>query len=188
MGMYLSMCTLSDDSIGRVLSDPPLVWKVISPDDAEPYEEARSEMGLAEPQVAFELADGEVVETHLDKTWHGIHYMLTQSAWEGDAPLNFLLAGGIEVGDLEVGYGAARVFSSEQVTGIAGALQRLDESFLRSRFNPDEMMSLEIYPTIWDRDPKEDDPFGYCAEYFVELKSFVRRAAERKTGLLIHLS
>lgn len=157
MGMYLSLCTLSDDNIRKVLADPPLVWKVLAPDDPEPYEDARSEMAAPNPAIALNLAKGEVVDAQLDKAWHGIHYLLTQSAWEGDEPLNFLLSGGSEVGDLDVGYGTPRAFTSNQVQVIGAALQPIDRSLLRSRFNPEEMMSLDIYPTIWDRDPADDD-------------------------------
>ena len=188
MGMYLSICTLSDDNIRKVLADPPLVLKVIAPDDSELYEDARNELGAQIPALELALAKGEVVDSQLDKAWHGIHYLLTQSVWEGEEPLNFLLAGGSQVGELDVGYGPARAFSSQQVEAIALALHSIDDAFLRSRFNPDEMMRLEIYPAIWDRDPAEDDAFGYCATYFADLKSFVQRAAERKIGLLIHIS
>jgi hypothetical protein len=114
--------------------------------------------------------------------------MLTQSAWEGDEPLNFLLCGGEAVGDIDVGYGPARVFTSERVRTIHQALTPLDEAFLRGRFSPAEMMKLEIYPEIWDRDPADDDTFGYCAEYFATLKEFVARAAEKNLGLVIYVS
>ena len=36
---------------------------------------------------------------------------------------------------------------------VAAALNRLDDHALRERFAPAEMMKLEIYPEIWDRDP-----------------------------------
>lgn len=41
----------------------------------------------------------------MDKAWHGIHYLLTGTAWEGDPPLNFLVTGGREVGTEEIGIG-----------------------------------------------------------------------------------
>jgi hypothetical protein len=45
MGMCLAMCTLSDENIRRVLADPPLIWKVIAPDDPEACAEARKQRG-----------------------------------------------------------------------------------------------------------------------------------------------
>jgi hypothetical protein len=50
------------------------------------------------------------------------------------------------------------------------------------------MTKLEIYPDIWERDPKEDDTFGYCEEYFGVLKNFVEQAADHNLGLVIYLS
>ncbi len=198
--MYLAMFTLSDEHVRKVLADPPLIWKVVEQDDGEAYERARhgkpvgflarlfgSRKETKPPHQEFMLADGEVENADLDKAWHGIHYLLTQTAWEGEAPLNFLLCGGATVGDIEVGYGPARAFSAAEVKAISGALRPIDVSFLRARFNPAEMMSLDIYPQIWDRDPADDDTFGYCAEYFDSLKSFVDKASERDLGLIIYL-
>lgn len=201
MSMCLGLCTLSDENIEKVLADPPLIWKVVAPDDPEAYEGARNEppagflskiFGRSKtPTVRntdFSLADDEMADTDLDKAWHGIHYMLTGTAWEGEEPLNFLVGGGREVGDIDIGYGPARAFTSKQVQSLNAALLPIDESFLKSRFRPSEMMNLEIYPAIWDRDPAEDDSFGYCAEYFDSLKSFVAHAAERNMGLIVYLT
>lgn len=35
MGMCLGLVALSDKNIARVLQDPPLVWRVIAPDNPE---------------------------------------------------------------------------------------------------------------------------------------------------------
>jgi hypothetical protein len=201
VGMCLALCTISDENLRRVLADPPLIWKVVAPDDPEAYEESIKETSVGffaklfgkaksdeQPRPEFNLADGETADTDLDKAWHGIHYMLTQTAWEGDAPLNFLVGGGRTVGDVEVGYGPARVFSSNEAKAISAALRPLDRDFLRARFNPQEMMKLEIYPSIWDRDPADDDTFGYCAEYFDSLKTFIDETVRRNMGLVVYLS
>jgi len=202
MGMCLALCTLSDENIQKVLKHPPLIWKVIAPDDPEVYAEASREesdgfftklFGLkrqlqTEEVPHLEFAEDEVSDTDLDKAWHGIHYLLTQSAWERDGPLAFLVSGGSQVGELDVGYGPARALTSEQVRAVDEALQPVDEGFLKGRFKPGEMMDLEIYPEIWDPDPHADDAFRYCAEYFAELKSFVARAAQRKLGVVLYLS
>jgi hypothetical protein len=196
MSMCLAMCTLSDENARKVLADPPLIWKVIAPDDPEPYESARQEsggflsrlFGSRKTGPAAELKLDEVAHSDLDKAWHGIHYMLTRTAWEGDPPLNFILLGGSEVGRIDVGYGTARVFTSAEVQALHAALAPIDEALLRQRFDPPEMMKLEIYPEIWDRDPAEDDTFAYCAEYFGTLKEFVAGAAQRRLGLVFYLS
>ena len=138
--------------------------------------------------VDFLLAPGEVEATDLDKAWHGIHYMLTGTAWEGVPPLNFLMHGGAVIGDVEVGYGPARGMTAAEVKAEACALAGIDEAFMRARFDPAQMTQLDIYPGIWDRDPAEDDSFGYCMEYFGALRTFVMRTAERGAGLIISLT
>lgn len=204
MSMILELHTVSDASLARVLADPPLVWKVVSPDDDSLYDAVRAEAGAAEagffqrlfgrparakaPAVDFSLAPGEVDTIDLDKAWHGIHFMLTGTAWEGTPPLNFLMHGGVEIGDVEVGYGPARGMTGAEVKAVAGALAGIDEAFMRARFDPAQMMQLDIYPGIWDRDPADDDSLGYCMEYFSALRAFVMRAAERGAGLVISLT
>ena len=195
MGMCLVLHTIDDDSIAKLLGDPPLIWKVIAPDDPEMYASARSEgagswfsrlFGSKRQSTEAETIAGFVSEGDLDKAWHAIHYLLTKSAWGGDPPLNFLLLGGTEVGTVDVGYGPARALTSGQVREIHAALLPIDEAGLRSRFDPTEMMALDIYPAIWDREPAEEDTFAYCAEYFGELKFLLAEAEQQRLGLIIH--
>lgn len=199
MSMILGLSTLSDTSIDRVLATPALIWRIVAPDDPDILAEAlgsskkkgffarlfrltSSPRGAA---PAFDLADGEVTDTDLDKAWHGLHFLFTGSEWEGDPPLNFLASGGTEVGDVDVGYGPARVFRSSEVAAIHKALSELTEDDLRKRFKPDVMMKKNIYPSIWDRDPKDDDALGYLLEYFAVLKKFVSQAADKKVGIVV---
>jgi hypothetical protein len=200
MSMILGLNTLSDGSIDSVLAKPALIWRVVAPDDRHVHAEALGsparqgffarlfrKAASAPPPPALALADGEVSDTDLDKAWHGIHFLLTGSDWGGDPPLNFLVAGGTPVGDIDVGYGPARVFRSTEVAEIHKALGGLQEDDLRKRFQPDVMMKKDIYPTIWDRDPKDDDALGYLLEYFAVLKKFVSDAADKGLGIVVTL-
>lgn len=199
MGMCLGLSAVDDETIAKLLRDPPLIWRVLAPDDPEIYATERAEKvswfsklfgkpkSAATPKSPEEISPP-VAETDLDKAWHGIHYMLTKSAWGGDPPLNFLVLGGTEIGDVDVGYGPARAITSEVVRDIHEQLRGLTEQDLRARFDPSEMTTLDVYPTIWDRDPEEDDTFGYCAEYFQVLQAFIADAAEKKLGLIVHIS
>jgi hypothetical protein len=200
MGMVLGLAATDDETIEKLFADPPLIWKFLAPDDPEIYDGARKEQtggGLfarmfgrkpIAPPVEVAEMPRPVEEIDLDKSWHGIHYLLTKTGWEGEPPLNFLILGGEEVGSIDVGYGTARAFRSDEVSRIHEALQHIDGETLRSRFDPADMMGLEIYPEIWDRDPADDDTFGYCAEYFDDLKNFLARTTEAKLGLVISLS
>src|SRR5713226_7783659 len=62
----------------------------------------------------------------LKKAWHAIHFVLTGSPLGGDEPLNFLVSEGTPVGEVDVGYGPARVLSSQQVQALATALAAVD--------------------------------------------------------------
>jgi len=202
MSMCLGIVTLDDANIARVLKDPPLIWRVIAPDDPERYdEERRAASGpslfgrLFGRRAAAEtvtddlhLADGELVSTDLDKAWHGIHYLLTGTAWEGDPPLNFLVGGDREVGSIDVGYGPARVLTSAEVKQVRDALEDLSDEALRARFRPDDMMKKQIYPEIWDRDPKDDDTLGYLMENVSQLRGFLNQATEEKRGIVDYIS
>lgn len=113
MGMILSLVTVRDSTIQRLLADPPLVWKLVAPDDPDAYENELAASGRAASEL--ELLEGEGWQIDLDKSGHGIHYLLTGSDGEGDPPLNLLVSGGKTIGDIEVGYGPARALTSQQV-------------------------------------------------------------------------
>ena len=136
----------------------------------------------------MELTDGEGHLGDLDKPWHGIHYLLTGKSDESGTPLEFLVAGGTLVGDEDVGYGPPRVFTAAETRAIAGALAAITDDELRSRFAPDAMMRAEIYPEIWDRDPKDDDTLGYLMENVTMLRTAMATVTSRGHGLLVVLS
>lgn len=158
MGMQLSLYSLSDQRVDDLLADPPLVLDILDGEDPDAEE--------------FEL----------DKAWHAIHYLLTGSAWEGEAPLNFICQGGQEVGDIDTGYGPARALGADEVLDIANALEGIDAAVLAQRFDPEEMEKLEIYPSIWQDEP---DALEFCTGSFTAMKDFIDRTAERGDGILI---
>lgn len=133
----------------------------------------------------FGGSNGNGDELEIDKAWHGLHFLLTGTAWEGSVPLNFIVSGGEEVGD-DLGYGPARGLNSEDVKKIDTALDPLTTDELRQRFDADRMTELEIYPFGWSHDP--DGELDYLLEFFTELRAFVRRTAERRHALLVYLS
>ena len=117
MGMVLGLAATDDETITKLLKDPPLIWKLLAPDDPGMYEQARGERksgGFLARIFGRKSEDPPPADTHipapteeidLDKSWHGIHFLLTGAAWEGERPLNFLILGGEEVGDIDVGHG-----------------------------------------------------------------------------------
>jgi hypothetical protein len=202
MGMCLCLVTLSDANIDRVLRDPPLIWRVVSPDDRELFESARAEQRRGPGLIGrlfgqkreipstsdLELTATEGHEADLDKAWHGIHYLLTGTAWEGEPPLDFLVRGGRTVGTIEVGYSPARVLTAEETRRARDALRALTDEVLRARFDPDEMTALDLYPAIWDRSPESDDTLGYLMENVRILRTFLDRSVAQGHGVVILLS
>ena len=192
MGMILALTAADDETIGRILADPPLIWRLLAPDDPGPYEDERKsraswftrvfgkgESNRVEPEIESEG------ETDLDKSWHGIHFLLTGTASEGEFPLSFLIHGGAQIGDVEVGYGPARALRSSEVKEVNGALSVIDEQTLRTRFDPIKMSELGIYPEIWERDG--DEAMEYLEENFRVLTDFINRAADKNLGIVISL-
>ena len=205
MGMVAAFASVSDATLERLLADPPLVWLVLAAEHPEAYEEARKReaddakpgfvarlFGAKAPQTKspaapLTLGDGEGEAGDIDKSWHGIHFLLTGSAEEGNPPLDFLLGGGADVGDEDVGYGPARAFTSAETRAIAIALAALSDDELRRRFAPDAMMKAGIYPEIWDRDPSDDDTLGYLMEYVKVIRDTLATVTARGHGLLVYL-
>jgi hypothetical protein len=199
MSMCLGLVALSDANIARVLEDPPLVWRVIAPDDPEPYQAARAEQtkpsllsklfgGAARRLPDLEMSGDEGLSTDLDKAWHGIHYLLTGTAWEGEHPHNFLLGGGTEVGTIDVGYGPARVLTAAETREALEALRQIGDADLRARFDPKDMLAREIYPEIWARKPEEEDTLGYLMEYFETLRGFLDQVVDAGLGVVVYIS
>jgi hypothetical protein len=168
MGMIANLRRASDARIDALLSDPETVAEYLS-GDAEELDDDHADLGV-------------------DKAWHGIHYLLTGTAWEGSPPLDFLVKGGREIGDVDVGYGPARAFSSADVRDIAVALHTITREDLERRFDPAAMSKLDIYPSIWGRPREEDDTLGYLLEYYDALKNFIEGVAEQGEGLLVYIA
>jgi Domain of unknown function (DUF1877) len=188
MSMIGNFRSVSDDDIDALLERPTRIHRLLYDDEGSTSEGLvrRLVRGRQAPDEWRPSGGGE--ELDIDKAWQGIHFLLTQTDFEGDPPLNFILQGGRWVGDVDVGYGPARALTSEEVREIAAAMQPITPDMLRERFDPPTMMKLGIYPEIWDRDPADDDTLGYLIEYFDDLRAFVERTAERREGMLVYLS
>ena len=132
---------------------------------------------------------GPFADLDVDKAWHGIHFLLTGSAWGNDPPECFIVAGGREIGDVEVGYGPVRGFASTEVKQIAEILVAADEAKLRSRFDPHVMTRDEVYPAhLWKAPPQEHDVLGYLINYYKKLREFIMNAAQADEALLVYFN
>ncbi|MCG8686362.1 MAG: YfbM family protein [Desulfobacterales bacterium] len=125
-------------------------------------------------------------EIDVDKAWHGIHYLLTGKVWDASGPEAFIVSGGIEIGDVDVGYGPSRAFKSKEVKKIARRLRDIEKNKLIESCDKNNFSENEIYPEIWDEEP--ESCFGYILEHFEALKHFVSEAAEDGKALIVYIN
>jgi hypothetical protein len=125
------------------------------------------------------------VEFDVDKAWQGIHFLLTGSDWEGDGPLAFILHGGREILE-EMGYGPPHGFTAKEVKEIDAARKAIDEAALYDRADPAELTKNEIYPQIWESEPKEEC-IGYLRDNLKGLKKFVAETAQSNRALIAYI-
>lgn len=194
MGICLSAQTLSDEKIERIITDPPLIWRVVAPENVDLY---LKETGQSKPPgflaklfgskrewppivPQFEFASGERHEVDLDKSWDGIDFCV--SAIERSAAYPNLFKDGQEVGNVEIGYGPAMCFTSDQVARLANLYQSIAEEELLSKFEPAKMKGVYL-DGLWQRG--DDDSRDYLTENFAALKAFLAFSAEKRLGIVI---
>jgi len=198
--MCLALHSDSDKNINKILEQPELIWRLIASDDPDIYEETIKEntksgflsklFGKKAPNEIeipnLDFVDGENVDDDLDKSWQGIHYCLNKTAYDAKPPMDFITLGGVVAGDIEVGYGPARLFDSKMVKEIHHCLLKISETEISANYNPEEMDKLDIYPNIWERDG--DEGLEYISEYYVNLKKFISNCNNHNLGMAIYIS
>ncbi len=134
---------------------------------------------------AATMPDAATTETlGLHKSWHGLHWLICQDAWQGPEPLRFALLGADEVGE-DLGYGPPSMSSPQVVASVALELGRLSEAVLLERFDGPKMEELEIYPGGWTEDRSWR---GDLRRDYRRLQDFYARAAKDGDGMLSWIS
>ncbi|MBW9208264.1 YfbM family protein [Mumia sp. zg.B21] len=149
MGMLWVGYRRGADEAARILNDPELVEDLLESEDDESF-------------------------VDLDKSWHGIHWLLTGSGEPTPAEVSDAIWGGEEAGE-DLGYGPPRLLSPAGVRAVSATLEAISVENLRSRMDPAAMAQAQIYPAIWD----EEDVFDeYVAPSFEQLRQFYAAASE----------
>ena len=120
----------------------------------------------------------------LEKTWHGIHFLLAEDAWSGAGESGFLVAGGREVGE-DTGYGPMRVFGADEVKEISRFLNGISGEEFWAGYDANRFSAAGIYPNVWD-EPADELEEEYVNS-FEMLKEFVTRVAEAGDSMRISL-
>src|SRR5262245_43187400 len=137
MSMICMYRTLTADEARRARADEDYLMSLTAPEvDAMSTAMARKALGRLPLHIRLLLKitgarmpklDGEPVESgggpvlDIHKSWHGLHWLLCQSAWDGPEPLKHAVLGGQEIGE-DLGYGPARLVDGAKVRAVAEAL------------------------------------------------------------------
>jgi hypothetical protein len=121
----------------------------------------------------------------LDKAWHAIHFVLNGSRLGGVEPLNFLVDEGTPIGEVDVGFGPARVVSSDQVRELAEAVGRIPPEDVARRVDLKRFDDEAIYPGNWQRNGYDKN---YVVSHYRDMRELVVRAAERGQGLILYIN
>src|SRR5690349_21302714 len=158
MSMIGSFYAVTDEDLEAIIAQPKRIralWGAPSAALKAPsllgrFFRAKSP-GTAEEKISWKPTE-KPDEYDVDKAWHGIHFLLTGSDWEGEGPLAFVLHGGREINE-DLGYGNPHGFVSSEVKEIARALGGVNIAELYEKADPEKFKDLEIYPQIWDQEP-----------------------------------
>jgi hypothetical protein len=137
MGMIFCARLLTGEELAAVRADPSVAEDLLLGDEVDE----------TETQGGEDAEDGTLID--IDKAWHGIHYLLTGTAWEATTTLGRVILGGAPLDSTDAGYGPVRLLEQREVADIAAALSALDDTVLRARFDPSAMERLDIYPSVW---------------------------------------
>lgn len=165
MSINSYLLLVEDSELRELLAEPARIHRVL----ADIFDERRQDWA------------------ELDKMWHALHFFMTGDAWEVSPPLDFLVFGGQDVGDEDVGFGPARAFFSPEVAAIANALRPIDTAEIIRRFDAKRMNELEIYPSAgnWHKvDPHHEECFEYFTIAFGHMKDLLTTGASSSLGML----
>ena len=114
----------------------------------------------------------------LEKSWSGIHEVLTGSDQPNGTPEGDAILGGTEVGE-DLGMGPARLISADRVSEISDALSGIDfrASFERGYAEGTSSDSVSLF----------DGEFEYLSSFFEDLKDAYASAAEKGMHMLIFI-
>jgi hypothetical protein len=162
MAMIANLRPATDGDIERLLANPSEITRFLYGSGADSCE-----------------------RVELQKAWHAIHFVLNGTRLGGEAPLNFLVSEGTPIGDVDVGYGPARVFTSEQVRHLASALILIAPDEVAQRVDLAQFDAEGIYPGNWQSN-------GYDAHYVVDnyrnMRDLVARIAAQGLGLILYIN
>ena len=187
--MVLELRRVSSEQTAALIADPSeIFWFLtgVESGSAGPGLFARLLGARAEVREArhwVEPSAGAVVG--LDKAWHCIHFLLTGDAEGGETPAGYLMLGGHQLGEVDVGYGPARALTPSQASDFADFIAPIGKADFQARYDPAELSASDIYPAIWGRDEGE---FDYVWDAFEQLQAFMQEVKGAGEGIVLWMS
>jgi hypothetical protein len=154
-----------------------------------PASDADIERLLANPAEITRFLYGADADGHervvLNKAWHAIHFALTGSRLGGEQPLNFLVDEGTPVGEVDVGYGPARVLTSQQVRLLASALEPIQPDDVAARVDLKTFDDEVIYPGNWQNNGIGVD---FVVDNYRDMRALIVRLASQGQGMVLYIN
>lgn len=148
-------------------------------------EDYLEDSSLLEGKIYDEAAHENLFD--IDKSWDGIIFLLTgQSLANAQHNLvRVLFSGQIIDEEQDLGYGPAHYLTAEQVVELNNEISIITIADLKEKFNPQKMIELEVYPTIWD---EGDDAFDYVVDGFLTVQNVFANATKNGEAIITFLN
>jgi Domain of unknown function (DUF1877) len=160
MSMIGNFVAISQEQLNHLIAYPDSIVDLIYADDGDPPN-----------------------HIDIDKTWDGLHYLVTCRCWFIKTPWSNVILGGIPIGP-EIGYGQARYLLPKQVQQIAKALTGLSREELAKRYDPKAMNAAKVYPELWGQG---DVDLDYLLDNFDDLVLHYSSAAKNNHAMLLYI-
>lgn len=122
----------------------------------------------------------------VDKAWHGIHAVLTRTAWPEGHELDGLVFGGTPFVE-DFGYGPARYLRPDEVVAIASLVEAIAVADFEARTDLGVLAQLDVYPSIWDRQDEAETNIAYLRDGYAELRDTFQSARAANDAMIISL-
>ena len=131
----------------------------------------------------------------IDKSWDGVHYLLTGRRFDGKTELANVILGGEILGgeenadEFDVGYGPPMYILEDEVKSIAKILEKSDLAEIKKRFEPTKFAKLNIYP-FDDNDISRvtEQDLDYFMSYLKDVINFYQVASVNNEVIVKTLS
>jgi hypothetical protein len=158
MGMVVAWTPVADDEVRAAAHDPDVLDAILDEDRPGTFD--------------------------VDKAWHGLHGLLTGTAWEVGDGLGRVVLGGREIG-VDLGYGPARHLDPAAVAELAQQLARLDPDAIVGSVDLTTLAALDLYPDVWSRPEEADEQRRWLADALRTVQDGFVACADRGLGLLV---